>query len=443
MNRRERWMCASLLAAGLTAMGLAIRPAHSTAPAGPTRMFESSDDSDSTDGLDASSPKAGDRAGKESSLQRARPPNPKGIVIPGQPDFSGRKYPPAVYMGAMVLHMDVDFVAACIEALEAVYERDYKGAKAKFDAIGARWPGSGVAPVGRALIWQALMLENFDFKYWNQYRVAYRQARQELEQAIVQPGNDAWEYFLLGGILGVDAIDTMRHGEYLTALNRAIEALAALQKTKELAPDFKDTLLGDGLYNYWRSVLTRRSKILPDFADRRQEGIDQLTTVERQGIFLRPPATLALTFTWEEEGNWREALKAALRNQRRYPDNVINNLVLGQIYLRMRKYPLSEAAFQRVLAVSPTNQRVHYYLGRLYLRWKKLDQAEASFDRFLAFDDLADDERAYGFYYKGNVYWRRHDWENAEACYRQAWKTGHLASAKARLERIREKQKSQ
>ena len=35
-------------------------------------------------------------------------------------------------------------------------------------------------------------------------------ARQDLERARLQPGNDAWENFLMGAILGVDAIHELR-----------------------------------------------------------------------------------------------------------------------------------------------------------------------------------------------------------------------------------------
>ena len=59
-------------------------------------------------------------------------------------------------------------------------------------------------------------------------------------------------------------------------------------------PDLK---LGDGLYNYWRTVISRSVKGLPDFADKRL-GIEQMEYVQDNGIFLGPAATFALTYTW-------------------------------------------------------------------------------------------------------------------------------------------------
>ena len=65
------------------------------------------------------------------------------------------------------------------------------------------------------------------------------------------PGRtSSWE------VLGIDAIHSMRRGNYLTSLNRALEAMKAIDRAKQLAPEFPDLKLENGLYNYWRTVIT-------------------------------------------------------------------------------------------------------------------------------------------------------------------------------------------
>ena len=353
--------------------------------------------------------------------------------------YEGRPLPAIVYYGAQVLKMDPQFVADCRLGLEKLYLRDYKGAKAHFDGMGAKWPGTALAPVGQILVWQAMMLENFDFKYESQYQTSYKRARQELEEALLQPGNEAWENFILAGILGIDAIHVMRHEDYMTALNRGYEAMKYVKKAKELAPGFSDAILGDGLFNYWVSVISMSSKAIPDIGDRRQQGIQEMKTVEAEGVFLGPPATLGLTFTWIEENKNKEALASALRNHNAYPDNVINDLVLSRVFMYNRKYADSERTLQHVLAVAPDNERAHYYLGRLYLRQSKNDLAEASFGKYLAFSDVSDYDRAVALYYLGVVHTRHKDLAKAEECYKQAWKLGRIKRAKSRLDRMKDK----
>lgn len=353
---------------------------------------------------------------------------------------AGKRYPPIYYLGASWLDIPPEFVGSAHDGLDRIYLRDYQGALKHFTGMEKEYPGMAIGPVGRVLIWQAMMLENFDFKYESQYQTSSRQARQQLEEALRTPGNDAWEYFLLAGMLGIESIHTMRHEEYAKALSRGYEAMKAVKRCQELAPDFVDIQLGDGLFDYWATVISKSTKLIPDMGDKRPEGIRQMMKVEERSLFLRAPATLALTFTWIEEGKRKKALESALKNHALYPDNIINNLVLGRVYMYNRMYAESEQTFKDVQKVDPKNERSHYYLGRLYLRMGKKDEALASFEQYLTFPDLSDVHRGYGLYYVGQVHYRKKDYAKAEAAWKEAWKVSKLKRAKSRLDRLKEKQ---
>jgi tetratricopeptide (TPR) repeat protein len=353
-----------------------------------------------------------------------------------QAEETVRPYSERVYEGARFLQMDVEFVNACHQAVELVYQRKYTEAKVAFEAAQERFPGSALGPIGKVLVYQALMLENLDFSYEKQYEYAANQARQQLMQALEVRGNDAWENFILGGVLGIDAIHTMRKGNYLMALNRAIEAMKSVNRAKKLAPEFPDLLLGDGLYNYWRTVITRSVKGLPDFTDNRMLGIEQLQKVQNEGIFLGPAATFALTYTWLEEGALKRATAASLRNYRAYPDNVINNLMLGRLYMYRRNYTEALKFFKKVLNVAPKNRRVHYFLTRMYLRQKRLSDAELHVNIYLSFK-LTKHDRALALHQKCLIYYRRKDWDTAERLAQEAWSLSKLKRAKNRLNKIK------
>ena len=212
-----------------------------------------------------------------------------------------RPYVNTVYIGADHLNLDPKFVHETREGLELIYLRDYKGAREHFDQMSLDWPQAAVGPVGKGLVWQSLMLENFDYKYEQQYEMAFREANARLDEAMRTAGNEAWEHFLKGGVLGVEAIHTMRKSNFVSALSKAVEAMREMKRCRELAPDFPDLQLAFGLYNYWRSVVTMSSKLLPDFEDKRAEGLAQMKVAESQGIFVAMPTTLALTFSYMEE----------------------------------------------------------------------------------------------------------------------------------------------
>ncbi|MFT4974512.1 MAG: tetratricopeptide (TPR) repeat protein [Myxococcota bacterium] len=362
----------------------------------------------------------------------------EGLPEPGTPEEMIGDYPARIVAGAQLLQMDVAFLNDCWLAMEGLYKRDYLDSKTRFAEIERRW-GSGVGPVGEALVWQALMLENFDFRYDKQYMTTFRRAQQGLEQALLQPGNDTWETFLLGAILGVDAIHAMRKSEFITAINRGFEAMKYVARAAELAPGFVDAQLGDGLWLYWRSVIALNTPNIPSFSDERQKGIDMMLEAERNSIFLRPAATHALTYTWIEEGQMDRALRAAERVRAMYPNNVVNLLVLGRVQMYKRSYPEAEASYKQVLVVNDDNQRVHYYLQRLYLRWRKPDLSLEHADIYLAFPDITDSQRGYSLYYKGNLRYQANDFAAARELYEQAWRVAKIKSAKTKIERINQR----
>lgn len=353
-------------------------------------------------------------------------------------EYEGREHPPHYYLGEAWLGISAEFIAEAHEGLDLLYLRKYRAALDQFNTLGKTHPGMSIGPVGEVLVWQALMLENFDFKFEQQYQTSHRKARQQLEEAIATPGNDGWDYFLLAGILGIESIHTMRHEEYAKALSRGYEAIKAVRKCSAAAPEFIDIELGDGLFDYWATVISRTSKMLPDLEDKREQGIEKMLRVEQRSLFLQPPATLALTFTWIEEGKRAEALESALKNHQKYPKNIINALVLGRVYGYNRKFAEAERIFKEVQAIDPKNQRSHYYLARLYMRQAKHDKALAAMDQYLAFENLGEAHRSYALYYKGQVYFRKKDYAQARTWWEASYKVDKNKRAKKRIEKLDE-----
>lgn len=357
--------------------------------------------------------------------------------------LENQEYPSVVYRGAEALKADPKFVHGIREGLELVFLRDYSGARAYFDTLEGEFPGTGVSAVGQTLVWQALMLENFDFKYDKQYEVSSAAALEALEAQLEVPGNEGWEHFMLAGVVGIEAIHKMRKENYLPALQRAFAAMDHIAAAKAAVPDFPDLRLADGMYNYWRTVVTMGSKVLPDFGDHRAEGIEHMEYVEVNGIFLQAPATLSLAFTWLEERQIKKALTSCGRNYRAYPDNVINNLVLGRTYIYMRKYDAALRVFNEILEDSPDNVRVLYYQGLALHRSGQTEEAKTAFVKYLAAPYMEAYQRSAAHYRLGQVYYRLEDLDSAEEQYKAAVKIDGNRSAKNGLERVRKKRKAE
>lgn len=352
-----------------------------------------------------------------------------------------REYPNIVYIGAEALDLKPKYVHEVRLGLEKLFLRDYKGTREYFTELDAKNPGSAMGPVADLLVWQALMLENFDFKYDKQYETSSKRARTALEAALAKPGQEGFERFLMAGVVGLESIHTMRKEQYLPALQLAFQAMDEVTKAKEAAPKFDDLLLADGIYNYWRTVVTMTSKVLPDFGDHRVEGIQQMQAVEQSGLFLGPPATLSLAFSWIEENDLKRAVTSCLHNRRAYPDNVVNNLLLGRVYTSLRKYDSALGVYDDITRVAPDNKRVHYYRGVALLRAGRVDEAGESLQTYLAVDYLETWQRSAAQYRLGQVYFRQKKYDKAEAEWKASVKLDGNAGSKARLERMKELKK--
>lgn len=343
----------------------------------------------------------------------------------------------AVQRGVEQLGLEPAYVRGVREGLEKLFERDYKGTRAHFRALDGAFPGTGIAAAVDVIVWQAMMLENFDFRYESQWETANDRAQEQLQAALEQPGREGWEHFLMAGILGIEAIHTMRRHKYLPALRTALDAMGQAGHARKAAPAFTDLLLADGMYNYWRTVITQSSRMLPDFGDHRVAGIEHMVQVEREGVFLSRPATLSLAFSYIEEGKLRMAEKACRRNARDYPDNVINNLVLGQVLTYRRQYDEALAVFDRVLAVDPTNTRVRYWRAVALLRSGHSPEAIEELRAFLDADYLEEHHRAAGHYRMGQAEYRNKRYASAEDQYKQAIKLSGHKGAKRALDRMK------
>jgi len=183
-------------------------------------------------------------------------------------------------------------------------------------------------------------------------------------------------------------------------------------------------------------VITKDSKVLPDFGDHKTEGIDQMTTVQQSGVFLKPLASFALAFTWLEEHDYHRATVACVHNRISYPDNIVNNLTCGTIYTYDRNFPEALTVFDKVSKVDPNNTRVHYLRGWTLLRSGDLDKARSELTTYLGTTYLEPYQKSYALLRLGQVYAKQNDVTKAAESYSAAVKVDGNKEAKAALEKI-------
>lgn len=336
---------------------------------------------------------------------------------------------------AASLEVEVALVAAAAEGLELIYGRDYRGARAHFTQLDDVYPGLALENLGKLLIFQSLMFENFDFRFETQYETYSARALAEIEASLAQDGNTKWELFIRGGVLGLESIHLMRKGDYIASLQRGLDAMNTLGRLESMAPGFVDLKLGDGLYKYWRSAIARKSSLIPDGEDERQAGIQIIREVEQEGVFVGPAATMALAAIRMEEAKPRGALRHIRRFAVAYPSNVINKLLGARMLIRLRRYEPALVALDSVLEIDTDNHRVHMYRATVLLRTGALDAAHAAIDTYLGLP-LTEGARAAGLHKKGDVYFRAREYDLAISQYQAAIDLNNYAPSRRLLARV-------
>jgi tetratricopeptide (TPR) repeat protein len=236
-------------------------------------------------------------------------------------------------------------------------------------------------------------------------------------------------------VLGIDGVHSLRRGEVLGALGRAYEAVHALDQVLELAPDFVDARLGQGMYLYWRAVAATLSPLVPRFEDRRAEGIATMLLVEREGVLLGPATTLALTYAYAEERRPELALAASRWLSKQYPDNLLALTTTGRLLLALDRPTDSLPLWQRLLKVAPDNQRAHYYLGCAAALAGDLAGAEQEWRTYLGFAEVAPFYRAQALHRLGLVQERQGDLAAARASWTEAVRVDDNPDARRALAR--------
>jgi len=270
------------------------------------------------------------------------------------------------------------------EGMELVYQRRYLEALEHFEEMAIDFPDSPVGAIGRSLVWQAWMFENYDFQYERAYLTEYSEAAERLKRADKSGDARAWIHFLTAVHLGLDAMYDIRKERYLPAFDKAWEALEYVKKVEKLAPEFEDIKLATGLYAYWRTAISETVDVLPSYGDHRAEGLALMQEAKDKGLLASGPASLVLVYSYMESKSWDKAVAEAKWARAEYPGNLLVEMTAGRVYRQSGKYDEALAAFARGREIDPSNARLWFQIAEVhYKRRKGAADARTAYRKYL------------------------------------------------------------
>lgn len=335
------------------------------------------------------------------------------LLLPGLAQAAWKDRSGKAFTGENPLNVPRAEFRAAQEGMELIYQRRYSEALEVFEVIGLDFPDSPLGPVGRSIVYQAQMFENYDFTWDRIYLQEAAEAETRFKRSARSRDKKAWNSFLLAVHQGIDAMYQVRHLDYLAGFNLAWEALENIKKVQRLAPEFHDVQLALGLYNYWRTAMTENIDYLPSFGDHREEGLKQMKIAKEKGLLSPAPASICLTYSYMEAKRWDDAVAEATWARQRYPTSILNEMTLGRVYLGMKRYDDALASFNQVKALAPENTRVHWQVGEVYYRSRKNNTgAKESYKAYIA-SNPQPEYKAHAYYRVGLIERRQRHYEQA------------------------------
>jgi tetratricopeptide (TPR) repeat protein len=287
---------------------------------------------------------------------------------------------------------------AAQDGLDLIYQRRYKESLQVFEVAGVDFPDSAIGPVGRALVWQAVMYEDYDFDQERAYRGEYADGMDRIKRGRRDTSRKTWNDFLEAVLLGLDAMYDFRHGDVLRAFNKAWDAMELIKTVQRAAPTFYDVKLALGMYDYWRTVFSQSIDGLPNLGDFRAVGLAQMQEAREKGILAQAPAALVLAYSYLEKKDYKAAITEAEGVRDLYPGSVLIETTLGRVYRKADRFDDSLRSFERVLEINPRNKRVWFHIGETHYDAKKDRQAAwDAYEKYLATAPI-DEYRAHTYY---------------------------------------------
>lgn len=310
--------------------------------------------------------------------------------------------------------------AVAQDGMDLIYQRRYAESLELFEEAGIDFPDSPLGPIGRQINWQAMMYENYDFEFDRAWRSDFADANERLKRSRRQTSQAGWYQFLEAVHLGMDAMYDIRHNDYLSAFNKAWDALELIKKVERLAPEFADVQLALGMYNYWRTAISEQVDALPSFGDHRAEGLAQMREAVDKGLLAPAPARLVLTYSYLEKKDYPAAIAEAEGVRDDYPQNILVLMTLGRIYQQAKRARDALATFERILEIEPRNKRVWFHIGEVHYKGRKNNKgAREAYDRYLR-TGPADEYRAHTYYRLGMLSRRGRNYDEAIAWFEKS-----------------------
>ena len=215
------------------------------------------------------------------------------------------------------------------------------------------------------------------------------QAIEKAESMLGRSASDPWAMFFLGCADGAKGTYESRYEKWITSFRHGWKAVSMLQSLYKKDQDIKDVYYGLGMYDYWRSALTRVLWWMPGIENRTDQGIRELSVARTGGVYTSVAASADLMVAQNNEGHFGEALTIADTMLEKFQGSLVFCRGKAIALYGLGRFDEAETMYRYVLErveAEPFDNHYnavacHFWLAKIYLKTKRYTQSIAECNR--------------------------------------------------------------
>lgn len=305
------------------------------------------------------------------------------------------------------------------KGIKQIYNIQFEDAEKTFRNLIADYPEN---PAGRFFLamvdWWRILLDLDNESYDDIFFQKLEDVIYQCNQILKENENNVDALFFKGGSIGFRGRLRSIRGNWLKAVDDAIEALPIVQKAAKLDPLNLDVQLGFGIYDYYASVIPGKYPYIKPVMiffpkGDKEKGLQQLTNTAMNGKFAKYESQYFLmTSYYEYENDLTNADKYATMLVNEFPNNPIFERWKGRIAVRRgdlyNYFNIFSDVHKKVLENYPgynnkSEREATYYIGLYY---KTLNQPDSAIKYFKICEEISKeiDKEESGFLVNSTLY---------------------------------------
>jgi len=277
------------------------------------------------------------------------------------------------WRGAATPLLNAEIHSWALETITYIYNGQYKEAEAAAVKIIKKYPDQPAGYFFSAVAVDSWMSAHLSDKLEDDFYNYCELATDKAEKILDHNPYDEWAQFFLGGAEGFKGTYEFRYERWITAGRHGWKGVSILYKLLDRKSEIPDIEYGIGNYEYWRGALAKRLWWMPRVEDKREDGIEKLLYVQKNGIYTKVPASISLIDIYLNEKRYADALTIAVESGQKYPN--YGAFVFGRIkaLFGLNKFEESMAACRQELAraeVDSNNEQAsievcHFWIAKI------------------------------------------------------------------------------